>query len=126
MAELADAPDYGNDTLVDRMKWYEDYEKFFKVFKRSGSIVDETAFYFKDDINQVERYIGCFSKKDKPYWAGYCDIPNGCEFETAEELFNAKIYDGKSIKDRWNEIILIQICGIGIDDWANMFEITVD
>ena len=108
------------------MKWYEDYDSFFKVFKRSGSAADETAFYFKNDKNQVERYIGYLPKYAKPYWAGHCDVPNGCDFKTAEELFNAKIYDGKSIKDRWNEILFIQISGVDINEWADVFRIKVD
>ena len=40
---------------------------------------------------------------------------------TAEELFNAKIYGGKSIKERWNEIVLIQIFGMNSDDWTDVF-----
>ena len=108
------------------MKWYEDYNKFFKIFKRSGVYVDETAFCFKDDINQAEHYIGYLPEYDKPYWAGYCDVPNGCNFKTAEELFNAEIYDGKSIKDRWNEIVFIQISGIDIDEWADVFGVNVE
>ena len=48
---------------------------------------------------------------------------------TAEELFNAKIYGGKSIKERWNEIVLIQwneivliqIFGMNTDDWTDVF-----
>ncbi len=108
------------------MKWYEDYNKFFKIFKISGVYVDETAFYFKNDINQVEHYIGFLPEYDKPFWAGYCDISNGCEFKTAEELFNAKIYDSKSIKQRWNEIVFIQIAGVDINEWADVFGIKVD
>lgn len=53
----------------------------------------------------------------KPYWAGYCDIEDGCEFKTAKELFEAKIYDKRSIKDRWDELVLINIGGISADDW---------
>lgn len=82
--------------------------------------------YFKTDLNQNNHYIGYLPEYDKPYWAGYCDIPNGFEFKTAEELFLAKIYDGKSIKDRWNEIAFIQIFGMDIDEWADAFKIKTD
>lgn len=53
----------------------------------------------------------------QPYWAGYCDVPDGCEFKTAQELFEAKIYDGKSIKDRWSELVIINFGGISVYDW---------
>ena len=85
-----------------------------KMF-RNGFGVDETVFYFNDDKEQREHYIGYISKYDKPYWAVYCDIDNGVEFKTADELFNAKIYDGKSIKDRWEQIVLTEIGGLSIE-----------
>lgn len=39
-----------------------------------------------------------------PYWADFCDIDGGCEFKTVKELFESPIFEGKSIKDSWNEI----------------------
>lgn len=107
------------------MKWYEDYNRFFNVFKNSGISVDETVFLLKNEEPQKEHYIGFLPEYNKPYWAGYCDIPNGCEFKTAEELFNAKIYDGRSIKDRWNEIEIYEISGVAIEEWATVFGIEV-
>ncbi|MEY8428528.1 hypothetical protein AALA00_12595 [Lachnospiraceae bacterium 46-15] len=99
------------------MKWYEDYDFMLAQFKKGDERVDETMFYFRSDPEEVEHYIGYLSQYDKPYWAGYCDVPDGCEFKTAEELFEAKIYDGKSIKDRWEELVLVNIGGISVDDW---------
>jgi hypothetical protein len=45
-------------------------------------------------------------------------VPDGCEFASAEELFNAKIYGGRSIRERWHDIRIFQIGGISIDDWV--------
>lgn len=46
------------------------------------------------------------------YWAGFgCDIPNGTEFPTAQALFDAPIYGGRSLRDRWNEITWHMIDG---------------
>ena len=108
------------------MKWFEDYNKFFEIFKKYSTFADETVFYFKSDINKYDHYIGYLPEYDKPYWAGYCDIPDGCEFESAEELFNAKIYNGKSIKERWKDIILLNISGVDINEWADMYGVNVD
>ena len=52
------------------------------------------------------------------YWVGFCDIEGGCDFKTAKELFEAPIFDGKSIKDRWNEVEIIAIGGINVDEWT--------
>lgn len=91
------------------------FEELLELF-RNGDGVDETIFYFSDDLKQEEHYIGYLPQYDKPYWAGYCDIKDGCEFKTADELFNAKIYNNRSIKDRWEQLILIAIGGVNIDD----------
>ncbi|MBP3804901.1 MAG: hypothetical protein J6I76_13620 [Oribacterium sp.] len=99
------------------MKWYKDYGYILAQFEKGDEFVDETTFYFCSDPKEIEHYIGYQSKHDKPYRAGYCDIEDGCEFNTAKELFEAKIYDGQSIKDRWDELVLINIGGIGVDDW---------
>ena len=107
------------------MAWYEDCERFFKVFKNSGAKADETLFCFKTDTAQAEHYIGFHPQFDKPYWAGYCDINGGCNFKTAEDLFNAKIYGGKSIKERWNEIELLEISGVDIQEWADVYGVSV-
>lgn len=46
------------------------------------------------------------------YWAGCgCDIPNGTGFPTAQALFDAPIYGGRSLRDRWNEITWHMIDG---------------
>ena len=102
------------------MKWYEDYNRFFEFFKRSGTSVDETVFYYKSEADQTGHYIGFTPEYDEPYWAGYCDIPNGCSFKTAEELFDAKIYDGKSIKDRWEELVLITIGFVSAESMSDL------
>lgn len=99
------------------MKWYQDYDFILALFKKGDERVDETTFYFRSDPEEIEHYIGYLPQYDKPYWAGYCDIEDGCEFETAKELFEVKIYNGKSIKDRWNDLVLVSIGGVSVDDW---------
>ena len=52
------------------------------------------------------------SNGETRYWAGSgCDIPNGAEFPTAQALFEAPIYGGRSIRDRWAEITWHEIDG---------------
>ena len=85
-----------------------------KIFE-IGEGCDETTFYFKTDPKEKEHYLGYKPEYKKPYWVGYCDIENGCEFLTAKEMFEAPIYDGKSIKDRWNEIVLCTIGGCPVE-----------
>lgn len=68
-----------------------DWDFFYRQLE-AGYHIDETCFYFSDDAEEEVHYIGFIAKYECPYWAGYCDIPNGCEFSTAEELVTAPIY----------------------------------
>ena len=97
------------------------YKKLFNLFDQKLVNIDETMFVFKDDPHKIEHYIGYLPQYELPYWVGHCDIEGGCEFKTAKELFEAPIFDGKSIKDRWHEIEIIAIGAINIDEWNEEF-----
>ena len=60
-------------------------------------------------------------KNDKPYWAGLCDIPNGCNLSTARELVDAKIYHGNSLCELWDEIVICSIAGLSVEEWIANF-----
>lgn len=79
--------------------------------------MDETCFYFDDDIEEGEHYLGYLPKCEKSYWVGYCDIEGGTDFHSAAELVEAPIYHGKSLKERWNHVIIISIEGMCFEDW---------
>lgn len=91
--------------------WFEHDDRYW---------VDETSFYFEDDPERKERFLGYLRQYEKPYWAGYCDFPEGAEFTTASELFGAPIWDGKSIRDRWEQMVILEIGGLSVDEWLKM------
>lgn len=97
------------------------FEFFYKQLK-AGMNINETCFYFDDEPQIEERYIGYSPEYEKPYWVGYCDIEDGCEFYTAEDLVNAKIYKGKSLIERWENVVIESIEGLSLDDWFEFFE----
>ena len=100
-----------------------DYEKFLGIFKNADRHnVDETTFYFDDDPDEQEHYLGWIGGQEKPYWVGYCDIPDGCEYSSAEEMFTAKIYDGRSLKERWEQADICTIGGIDAETWLSYYE----
>ena len=94
-----------------------DFDFFLHCLKTDGWRMDETSFYFADDPAEAEHLIGYLPQYETPYWAGYCDIPDGCEFRTAEELVNAKIYGNKSLCERWASVRLINVGGIPLKDF---------
>ena len=98
-----------------------DFNYFFKRLSE-GRFIDETQFYFLDDPLQADRFLGYLSEFDYPYWIGDCDIEDGCEFKTAEELVNVPVYDGKSLAERWDMVRIMNIEGICLEDWLKMGE----
>ncbi len=98
-----------------------DFDYFLSELKK-GEVMDETYFYFEDEVGTPEHYIGCLMQYDKPYWAGLCDIPDGTEFYTAEELVDAKIYDGKSLRERWDNVRVVCLGGIPVPDYIAMMK----
>ena len=84
--------------------------------------INDTLFYFNDEPKgERVHYLGCDRRFDKPYWVGYCDIPDGEDFSTAEELLNAKIFNGKSIKDRWENLVIEEIGAVWIKRWIDIY-----
>ena len=91
-----------------------DYDYFFRQLK-AGVSIDETCFYFSDDPQETEHFIGYLPEYEEPYWVGYCG-----EYHFAEELVEAKIFDGKSLRERWSNVRIISIWGICLDDWIKI------
>ena len=87
-----------------------------------GVNINETCFYFSDDPSEREHYLGYLPQFDRPYWVGYCDIEGGCDFKTAEELVNAPTFNGKSLKERWDHVVICSIEGLDYEGWLEYFE----
>lgn len=73
-----------------------DYDFFLKQLT-IGVSINETCFYITDDPSESEHFLGFLPQYEKPYCVGYCDIPDGTDFYSAEELINARIFEGKSL-----------------------------
>ena len=91
-----------------------DFDLFLKLLDEKD-YAGEIGFRFSSEDESTERFIGS-TDKNGLYWAGDCDVP-GCEFKTANELLNAKIYGGKSLKERWDDVVICEIDAIWLDEW---------
>ena len=98
-----------------------EWEFFYRQLK-AGKNIDETCFYFSDDEDEREHILGYLPQFEKPYWIGYCDVEDGCEFATAKELVEACVFNGKSLKERWDKVIIYSIEGIDLQDWLEVCE----
>lgn len=98
------------------------YAEFLRIFEHDDwFLIDETVFYL-DYAPDEEYYLGCLREYEEPYWAGYCDISEGGCFRTASALLNAKIFHGRSVKERWENVRFFQIGGIPVETWLELYE----
>lgn len=84
------------------------YEQLLEMFEKREDI-ESTKFYFSDDPYKRIHTIGYDPNLEKPYHARYFDEEDIHYFSTANELFNAPVYENESIKDRWKTLIIIRI-----------------
>lgn len=84
------------------------YEQLLEIFEKKEDI-ESTKFYFSDDPYKRIHTIGYDPNLEKPYHARYFDEEDIHYFSTANELFNAPVYENESIKDRWKNLIIIRI-----------------
>ena len=95
-----------------------DWAVFLKLFVH----IYEACFCFVNESNDKEHWLGISPGFDKPYWIGYCDVPDGKEYSTAEDLVNDKVFDGKSLKERWEAVQFLSINGENPEDWLKKFD----
>ncbi len=98
-----------------------DFDYFLRQLK-AGININETCFYFNDDPEEAEYYLGYISQCKNPYWVGYCDVKDGAEFKTAEELVNAPIFNGKNLKSRWENVRICSIESFPLEEWMECME----
>lgn len=94
---------------------------FLRCLKECAEDIDETEFYYKNALGEDEYcIIGYISEYDPthPYWAGYgCDAEHGMDFASADELVNSKVFGGKSIRERWEEIYVFNLGMVNVEYW---------
>ena len=81
----------------------KDYGLFLKEMEDS-ILKGRWLFYFSDDPYQNRHEIWSFGMTFNPY-SIKIDCQKKHSFHTAKELLEAKLFKGKSIKDRWNSVI---------------------
>ncbi|QHW36903.1 hypothetical protein GZH82_06020 [Staphylococcus ursi] len=95
--------------------------EYFINLLNNGMKLDNLAFSFKSDNNDVCYFIGCINGEENPYSEFFSDYSELKTFENVEELFNSNIFNGKSLKERWTEVLIDSINGIQFGDWLTQF-----
>lgn len=106
--------DSGDIMLGDRIPF-----EIFRQMLIDGDQVYECQFYIEDNNKFEDCWIGFNADYDEPYWFGLpFDEKNDYDYKTADEILNAKVFDGKSLKDLWDQVYFYSINGISANDWV--------
>lgn len=110
--------------IRQKSKKYENSDMEWKIFYYLLAIeksIGEMCFIFSDDEKKKEHYLGYTADWDEPYWIGYCDIKDGCGFQTAEELVKAPVFDHRSLQERWKKVQIESIDGLTLEEWRQNY-----
>ena len=103
------------------------FDYVLTLFREMKDVMDDTAFCFLEERETgKERGLGCLPEGPRsfglPYWADDCDEAGGFRCAAAEELFDAPIYDGRSLRERWPEVWLFRIGGLFANEFIGCVE----
>lgn len=114
-----------NEKLFHNME----FDLFLRCLNEAREAIDETEILFLDDLERGECIMGYIpyitmdgriQRFAAPYWIGTgCDIKDGMEFLTAEDLLNAKVYGGRSISQAWDQVCVLHFGYVPLDIWFN-------
>lgn len=102
-----------SDTKMSKLDSYY----LFQEFRKGEGI--EVAFDFEGNYDDFFYYIGYDKEKEKPYWARRSDKQEVNAFTCADALFETKLYDGKSLKERWSDVTIYSVNGLSLSDWLS-------
>ncbi|UXR70667.1 hypothetical protein [Staphylococcus sp. IVB6240] len=77
------------------------------------------------DHEYVNYKIGYDLHSDTLYWASLLFDGKRIKFKTVEDLFEAKLYEGQSLRMRWSEVKIIDILEMSLHDWLSFVEHSV-
>ena len=105
-----------------RIQW----ELFWRILTENPHSCDEiearidgeyTIFGYLKEAKAWQGWRWVTTHYDRPFWIGDCDIPNGVDFATAEELVNAPVFGGKSMREVWPQMEIDGAAGMPVEAW---------
>ena len=83
-----------------------EFKKFYDIFNKYG--FSESTFRIKDSNKFQNVWFGVTPNPHKgnelTYWFGSKEDNISCDFSTLDDFVDAKIFDGKSLKEIWDNV----------------------
>lgn len=85
------------------------------------NVIDETNFYIENDPEYDCCWLGRLNGPT-PFWYGLtADGSQAYEYATAQELVDAKVFHGKSLREVWAQVRFYSIGNIDPDTWLTRY-----
>ena len=85
-----------------------DYYSFLKIIEDTVNMT-EFHFYFSNDLLRRKHEIICHRMRVKPFCIKRYNDQKSYEFSTVDDMSEAKIFNGKSLRDKWNYVVFTSI-----------------
>lgn len=110
---LGDNMDSTNYTLGRKISF-----DLFRDELIKGQYMYENNFYIDGIDKYNDCWIGFNDQFEEPYWFGITpDGNNAYEYNTADEILNAKVFDGKSMYELWDKVYFYSLNGVDVLEW---------
>ena len=84
-------------------------------------VINETHFYIEEDPVYDSCWLGRLDSPT-PYWYGLtADGSQAYDYVTAQELVDAKVFHGKSLREVWSRVRFYSLGDIEPDTWLSRY-----
>ncbi|HEL2401917.1 TPA: hypothetical protein TZS69_000873 [Streptococcus suis] len=94
------------------------YDYFLQEFE-AGMMPGEINFSFETDEESELRSFGYSKEVEQPYWIRENKQTDERRFTNSAPLFSSPLFDGKSLRERWYEVVIYSIAGQSLNDWLS-------
>ena len=100
---------------ADNGSWYKDMDFLCEQLQRECVMLENVDFFFSDDPRKKIYKIGfCKGVLIDPYVISTCDLEEGLSMVTPQEIFEAKVFRGRSLKEQWDRVVITEMNDVGV------------
>ncbi|HFI0796425.1 TPA: hypothetical protein ACGO8I_002131 [Streptococcus suis] len=101
------------------------YDYFLQEFE-AGMMPGEINFSFETDEEKELCSFGYSKEAEQPYWIRENKQTDEKSFISSALLFSCPLFDGKSLRERWDEVVIYSIAGQSLNDWLSYADHSVE
>ncbi|NRG68971.1 hypothetical protein HPB00_05770 [Streptococcus suis] len=101
------------------------YDYFLQEFE-AGMMPGEINFSFETDEENELCSFGYSKEAKQPYWIRENKQTDEKRFTSSALLFSSPLFDGNSLRERWDEVVIYSIASQSLNDWLSYADHSVE